>query len=158
MVELLTLEVAGRHYAIPAACLQEVTRAVAISTLPKAPPIIDGVINVRGTIVPVIDVRQRCGLESRSVTPDQHFVVAHAANRVVALRVDQAIELLAVEESAIESAALVAPGSDYVAGIAKLPDGLIVIHDLDRFLSLEESSSLDAALAATPAALPGWSA
>ncbi len=147
MVELLTFDVAGCRYAAPVACLQEVARAVAISALPKAPPIIDGVINVRGTVVPVIDVRQRCGLGTRPVTPDQQFLIARAAGRVVALRVDQALELVAVTEDAIESAARVPPGTDYVAGIAKLPDGLLVIHDLDRFLSLEESMQLDGALA-----------
>jgi purine-binding chemotaxis protein CheW len=50
-----------------------------------------------------------------------------------------------VDEAAIESGARVVPGVEYVAGIAKLPDGLIVIHDLERFLSLEEAGQLDAA-------------
>jgi purine-binding chemotaxis protein CheW len=158
MVELLTFEVAGSRYAAPVACIQEITRAVAVSALPKAPPIIDGVINVRGAVVPVIDVRRRCGVESRSITPDQHFVIAQAANRLVALRVDQAGEIVEVADSAIESAAPAIPGTDYVAGIAKLPDGLLVIHDLDRFLSLDESSLLDAALAPVDPSPRGWSA
>ena len=147
MVELLAFEVAGCRYAAPAALVQEVTRAVAIAALPKAPPIIEGVINVRGAVVPVLDIRQRCGLPATSVTPDQHFLLAKVGNRLVALRVDRALELVGVAEGAIESAAGVAPGAEYVAGIAKLPDGLLVIHDLERFLSLDESQQLDTVLA-----------
>ncbi len=149
MVKLLAFEVAGCRYAAPAALVQEVTRAVAIAALPKAPPIIEGVINVRGAVVPVLDIRQRCGLPASPVTPDQHFLLAQVGNRLAALRVDQALELVGVDEGAIESAARVAPGVEYVAGIAKLPDGLLVIHDLERFLSLDESQQLDAVLAQT---------
>ena len=69
----------------------------------------------------------------------------------MALRVDRAIELVGVDEDAIESAARVAPGAEYVAGIAKLPDGVLVIHDLERFLSLDEARDLDAALTRVPA-------
>lgn len=155
MVDLLAFEVAGCRYAAPAAFVQEVTRAVAIAPLPKAPPIVEGVINVRGAVVPVLDIRQRCGLPARSVTPDQHFLLAHVAQRLVALRVDRALELVSVAEAAIESAARVAPGAEYVAGIAKLPDGLLVIHDLERFLSLDESRHLDAALAQAEGAAEG---
>lgn len=147
MVELLVFEVAGYQYAAPTALLWEVTRAVAITRLPMAPAVIDGVINVRGEIVPVIDVRQRCGLAIRPLTPDQHFVIIRAGTRWVALRVDRALDLVTVDDGAIEAVTQSTPGTEYVSGIAKLPDGLLVIHDLERFLSLDESRQLDGALA-----------
>jgi purine-binding chemotaxis protein CheW len=145
MVQLLTFDLSGRRFALPASAVREVTRAVAITALPKAPPIVEGVINVRGTVVPMLDIRQRFGLPPASVAPEQHLLIAQAGGRVVALRVDRAVDLVSVDEAAIESAARVVPGVEYVAGIAKLPDGLIVIHDLERFLSLEEAGQLDAA-------------
>ncbi|MDP3910841.1 MAG: chemotaxis protein CheW [Gemmatimonadales bacterium] len=146
--QLLTFDVDRSRFALPARLLREVVRAVAIAPLPKAPPIVEGVINVRGAVVPVLDIRQRFGLPPAPVSPEQHLLIAQAGGRVVALRVDRALDLVAVEEAAIESAARVVPGVEYVAGIAKLPDGLIVIHDLERFLSLEEGGQLDVAGAA----------
>ncbi len=146
MVTLLGFEVDGRRFALPALLLREAVRAVAIAPLPNAPPILEGVINYRGTIVPVLDVRQRFGLPGCPLAPEQHFLIAHAGPGLVALRVDRAVDLVAVEESDIQSASQAAPGARFVAGLARLPDGLLVIHDLDRFLSLEETQQVGAAL------------
>lgn len=133
--------------ALVASAVTEVVRAVAVTELPKAPAIVEGVINVRGRIVPVLDIRQRFGLAPRPLDPEQHFIIAETGPRRVALRVDRALDVLSVETGAIDSAALVAPGAEYVAGIARLRDGLLVIHDLERFLALDEASALDTALA-----------
>lgn len=145
--QLLTFEVGVSRFALPAGLVREVVRAVAIAALPKAPPIVEGVINFRGTLVPVLDVRQRFSIAPAPLAPEQHLIIAQAGTRLVALRVDRALDLVVVDEDAVESAARVAPGTEYVAGIAKLPDGLLVIHDLDRFLSLDEDNRIGVALA-----------
>lgn len=126
--------------------LLEVARTVAVAPLPKAPPIVEGVINVRGSLVPVLDIRQRFGMPPSALTPDQHLIIARSGPRVVALRVDRALDLVVVDEDSIHSAARVAPGVEYVAGIARLADGLLVIHDLESFLSLDEAQQVDAAI------------
>ncbi len=154
MVDLLTFDLAQRRIAVLATAVQAVTRAVAVSALPKAPPIVEGVVNFRGILVPVLDIRQRFGLPSRALTPDQHMIIARSGPRSVALRVDRAVNLTSVDEADIESVPHVVPGVEYVAGIAMLPDGLIVIHDLDRFLSLDEAAQVDASLSATASASP----
>jgi purine-binding chemotaxis protein CheW len=151
MHNVLVFELAGQRLGLPATVLREIIRAVAIAALPKAPPIVEGVINLRGTIVPVLDIRQRFGLPPVALALEQHFLIAQANGRLVALRVDRALDLIPVDEGAIESAAGVAPGVEHVAGIVKLPDGLLVIHDLERFLSLDESGQVDAAVAAARA-------
>lgn len=144
--QLLTFEVGASRFAAPAGVVREVVRAVAITALPKAPPIVEGIINFRGTLVPVLDIRQRFRLPAVPVAPEQHLIIAQAGNRLVALRVDRALDLVAVDADVIESAARVAPGTEYVAGIAKLADGLLVIHDLETFLSFEEAVQVDAAV------------
>jgi purine-binding chemotaxis protein CheW len=144
--QLLTFEVGASRFATPAGVVREVVRAVAITALPKAPPIVEGIINFRGTLVPVLDIRQRFRLPAVPVAPEQHLIIAQAGNRLVALRVDRALDLVAVDADAIESAARVAPGTEYVAGIAKLADGLLVIHNLESFLSFEEAVQVDAAV------------
>lgn len=120
---------------------------MAVAPLPRAPPIVEGVINVRGALVPVLDIRQRFGIPPHPLTLDQHLIIARSGPRVVALRVDRALDLVEVDESAIESAATLTPGAEYVTGIARLPDGVLVIHDLERFLSLDEARGVDAAVA-----------
>lgn len=152
-MDLLTFEIAGRRFALTAMLVDQVTRSVAVAALPKAPPIVEGVINVRGTLVPVLDLRHRFGLDPAPLTTDHHFVIAQAGTRLVALRVDRALELVTVDEAAIEAPSRVAPGAEYVMGIVTLPDGLLVIHDLEHFLSLDEEAQVGAALAG--GTLPG---
>lgn len=143
---LLSFELERRRFAIPAPLVREVVRAVAVSALPRAPAIVEGMINLRGIVVPVLDIRHRFGLPTLPTTPQQHFIVAQAGSRIVVLPVDRVLGLVEVEESAIEPTSL--PGIELVAGIARLADGLLVIHDLARFLSLDESAALEGALAA----------
>ncbi len=144
--QLLSFEVGSHRFALPASLVREVTRAVAIAVLPKAPPIVEGIINFRGTVVPVLDIRQRFGLPPAPLALEQHLIIAHAGQRLVALRVDRAVDLVGVDRDSIESAARAAPGAEYVAGIARLADGLLVIHDLESFLSLEEAGQVDVAV------------
>jgi purine-binding chemotaxis protein CheW len=136
----------GERFAIRGRDVREVVRAVAVAALPDAPEVVEGVINYRGRIVPVLDVRARFGLPGRPLDATQHFILADAGPRLVALRVDQALDLLEVPADAIESAASVAPGSRRTEGVARLPDGLIVIHHLEDFLSLDEGIALDESL------------
>jgi purine-binding chemotaxis protein CheW len=147
LVPLVVFTLDGHRYALATEHVHEVVRAVTVARLPKAPAIVEGVINVRGTLIPVLNLRSRFALPDRPLHPAQHLIVAQAGRRVVALRVDRAVDLIAVEASAIEAAEPIAPGAEYVAGIARLSDGLIVIHDLERFLALDEARRLDAALA-----------
>lgn len=147
MLALLTFEVADRRFALPARALLEVVRAVTIAPLPKAPSIIEGVINYRGTILPVVGVRRRLELDPLPLSPEQHLLIVLAGSRTVALRVDQAQDLVWVPEAEVERADKIAPGAEYVAGLARLPDGLLVIQDLARFLSLDEARQLAVAMA-----------
>jgi purine-binding chemotaxis protein CheW len=145
--QLLRFDLSGHHFALRSEVVREITRALTISPLPKAPAIVEGLINVRGRLVPVLDIRSRFGLPRCELSPDQHFVIADTAPRRVALRVDRALDLVDVNVDAIESAEAAVPGAALVAGVAKLPDGLLVIHDLEGFLSLDESAQVEAALA-----------
>jgi purine-binding chemotaxis protein CheW len=133
--------------ALPVAAVQEIVRAVAVSPLPDVPPFVEGVINARGTLVPVFDLRRRFGLPPRPPDLNHHFVLAFAGARLAALRVDRAVDLVQVEESSLSTPGELAAGGRHVASIARLPDGLLVIQDLEAFLSPSEGERLDAALA-----------
>ncbi len=144
-VALLAFELGQARFGLVASCVREVVRAVTITSLPNAPGIVEGAINFRGAVVPVLDIRGRFRLPAVPLRADQVFIISQAGQRTVALRVDRATELISVRPDAIHPAQATA-GAGLIAGIAALPDGLLVIHDLDRFLSLDEGEQLDAAL------------
>lgn len=145
-VHLLTFELDGQRFGLAMADVQEVVRAAAFARLPKAPQIIEGVLNFRGSAVPVLDIRARFGLPPRAVRTSDHLVVAHAGTRVVAIRVDRVSDLIEVAATDIEDVTAVTPHSDYVSGVLKLPGDIVFIHDLSTFLSAAEAADLDRSL------------
>jgi purine-binding chemotaxis protein CheW len=146
--EVLVFEVGGQRYALPTADVLELVRAVAITPLPNAPAVIEGIVNVRGRIVPVLDLRARFRLPAKPLDPSDHFIVAAAGSRGVILRVDRATHLALVDDSSVQQPETLGVGAIYVAGVARLDDGMVLIHDLTTFLSAAESESLDDALQA----------
>lgn len=146
--EVLVFEVGGQRYGLPTLDVRELVRAVAITPLPGAPTVIEGIVNVRGRVLPVLDVRARFRLPAKPLDPSDHFIVASAGQRGVILRVDRATHLALVDEASIQPSDTLGPSATYVEGVARLDDGLVLIHDLTTFLSAAEAASLDEALSA----------
>ena len=150
--EVLVFEVGGQVYGLPTEDVRELVRAVAITALPSAPAVIEGVVNVRGRVLPVLDIRARFRLPPKALDPADHFIVASAGPRGVILRVDRATHLALIDPSKVQPPETLGPGTSYVAGIAMLEGGMVLIHDLATFLNEAESRSLDAACAEVDAA------
>src|SRR5690606_24583504 len=120
--QILMFEVAGRRLAIPVDDVSEIVRAVAVTPLPGAPAVVEGIIDLRGTLIPVLDLRARLGLTRRPVSPGDHFVVIRRVEQPLALRVDRVQSLVDLAEvGEVESLPEVAPSAEYVAGIIRLP-------------------------------------
>jgi purine-binding chemotaxis protein CheW len=134
------------HYAIPSAIVDRVIRAVEISPLPRAPRVVIGVINVQSRIIPVVDIRSLFHLPAREMEVGDQLIIARTPRRVMALVVDRVIGISEVPEEKVVSAESALPFAEYLQGVAKLEEGLLLIYDLDRFLSLDEEGQLDAAL------------
>ena len=147
-VLLVTFELEGQRYALHLSAVKLVVRAVEITPLPRAPDCVAGVINFQGQVVPVFNLRRRFHLPERELQLDDHIILARTVRRLVALVVDVAGGVLACADGEVLPAQAVVPGTEYVAGVVKHPDGLILIHDLDSFLSLDEEQTLEAALTA----------
>jgi len=146
-MDFVIVELECQRYGFRAGAVREVVRAVTITTLPNAPAVLDGIINVRGALVAVLDLRRRFDLSARPLDPSEYFVLARAGDRDVALRVDRATELISVDPADIDHGEPILCRSRYVAGVAKLADGLVLIHDLETFLSAAEAAAVDQALA-----------
>lgn len=133
--------------ALPLSFVERVVRAVYLTPLPDAPEIVPGVVNVGGRIIPAINMRRRFRLPERDIALTDQLVIAHTRQRPVALVADAVDGIFEYAEPDIVGAEIILPGLEYIDGVVKLGDGLILIHNLDRFLSLEEVASLDRALA-----------
>lgn len=119
---------------------------VRVTPLPVAPEIVLGVVNVQGRVLPVVDARRRFGLPARQVVPEDSLILARTARRRLALAVDRLHGVIEHPETGIQAAGEIVPGAGYVRGVAKLPDGMLLIHDLETFLSLDEEGALGRAL------------
>jgi purine-binding chemotaxis protein CheW len=120
----------------------EILPALEPTPLPKAPGIVEGAIDFRGTIVPVCNVRMRFGLPDRGISVSDHLIVAVARSRRIALRVDHVLKIGRLPLAAIADIESVTAGSAYFSGVTRIDDDLIFIHDLGRFLSEAEAASL----------------
>jgi purine-binding chemotaxis protein CheW len=131
--EVLIFEIGGRRYGLPAPEVRELLRAVAISPLPPGSDPFEGVIDLRGAVVAVVDLRARLRLEPRAVQPSDHLIIMETGRgrRPIALRVDRALELVVLEPGAFEPLREREPGLPDAAEIARLPDGLVPMLDLD---------------------------
>ena len=143
---LIVLALDSQRYALPLPVVDRVVRMAAITPLPKAPDIVLGIVNIQGRVIPVINIRRRFCLPDREIALTDQLVVAHTAQRPVALVADAVLDVIACSAQSLIAAENILPKVEYVEGVIKLADGLILIHDLDKFLSLEEAGSLDHAL------------
>jgi purine-binding chemotaxis protein CheW len=122
--------------------------AMEIRELPKAPDIIKGIINVQGLIIPVVDIRKRFGHSGRKTEIDDRIIIADTGKRKVALFADTVSDIKELESNQFVSSKKSLPFAEYIAGVAKIDNEIILIHDLEEFLSLDEDKGLEEALKA----------
>jgi purine-binding chemotaxis protein CheW len=142
---LAVFSIDEHRYALPTEDVETITRAAALTPLPKAPDIVLGILDLHGEVIPVVNIRRRFRLPERDIRPEDLFIVARAGSLKVALVVDEAHGVIEPEKDPVPPENVMA-GLDYVAGVTRTEDGLVLIHDLDTFLSLEEENSLSQAL------------
>lgn len=140
--------------ALPLDQVRETVRAVAITPLAGAPGVVEGIVDVRGTVAPVLDLRARFRLPPREIALSDHLVLATAGGRLVALRVDRALDVHTLADGDLTPASASEAAFAHLAGVARLSDGMVLIHDLERFLTQGEAEALAAALSAPAPDVP----
>lgn len=133
-----------QRYGIPLTVVERVVRMVEVTPLPDAPPFIRGVINVQGEVMPVIDLRQRLGLPARTVELRDQLIITGSAGRNYALMADCVSDVCDCPECALTGADDIFPDLPLLSGVVKLPDGMILLHDLDKLLPPHDRKTLDA--------------
>ena len=150
VAQLLIFHLDDRKYALPLDVVERVFRAVEVTPLPDAPPIVIGAINVHGHVLPVLNLRRRFLMTERAIGPDHWLVVARVGRHTVALPVDGSDGVLEWPAADVVASATIAPGLELFPGVVRLSDALILVHDVDRFLSFDEAQALDGALHTPP--------
>lgn len=145
-IRLILLRVDRQTYALHLAAVDRVLRMAAITPLPGAPDAVQGVINIRGEVLPVVSIRRRLGLDQRSVAAADSLVVAHARTRRIAIIAESVLGVAECAADAVVGCDDIGRGIRHIEGVVKTGDGLVLIQDLDRFFSAEEERSLDLAL------------
>ena len=141
------VELDGGRYALRIEEVEEVVRAVAVTPLPGVPAVVEGVIDVRGAVVPVLGLRRRFELPLRAPTLGDRFVLASAGGRRVALRVDEVEEVREIDDAELEPAEAVWSAGGRISGVVRLESGMVLFAEMDSFLSQVEAEALDTALA-----------
>ena len=139
----------GQRYALHLAAVDRVVRMVRITPISTAPEILLGVVNRGGVVIPVMDVRRRFNLPEREISLSDRLIFARTKRRLVALVADTVTGVIECLEHSLISAERILPELAHIEGVIKLADGLILIHNLDKFLSIEEEAAVDMALAVT---------
>jgi purine-binding chemotaxis protein CheW len=142
---LATFFLGREEYGVDVRLVQEIIRVTEITPVPRAPAFINGVINLRGRIIPVVDLKKKLGLGEVAIARASRIVVVKIKDRLVGLLVDGASQVLKVPVSTIEAAPDEVTEIDTTAirGVAKLPGRLIILMDLMRTLSLELKEQAD---------------
>jgi purine-binding chemotaxis protein CheW len=147
--QLLAFTLDTQRYALRLAGVRRVVPMVEVTPLPSAPEIVIGVVNVQGRIMPVLNIRRRFSLRERGAELSDQLIIVETRSRSVAVVVDFVIGIVERSPEEIADPEKIVPRTQHLEGIAKLEDGILLIHDLDRFLSLDEENQLETLLTAT---------
>ncbi len=142
--QLVVFELSGESYGVDIGAVNTIIRMQPITHVPRAPEFVEGVINLRGSIVPVIDLRKRFGLSAFEETKASRIVVVETGGGLFGMIVDAVTETLLLSRDSIEppSSIVTSADSQYLRGVAKADDRLIIMLDIQRILSASETEML----------------
>jgi purine-binding chemotaxis protein CheW len=143
--ELISFEVGEEEYGLDILRVKEVIRIREITRLPKAPPFVKGIINLRGDVIPIIDLRDRFGLAHREYTAMTRVIVVDVNGKLVGMVVDAASQVVRISADQIDPPPPIVGGLsvEYVKGVGKLDDRLVILLNIDRILTQEEKANLE---------------
>ncbi|MFZ0634844.1 MAG: chemotaxis protein CheW [Candidatus Acidiferrales bacterium] len=144
-LQVVGFRIGTETFGLPISLVREIVRVPAITAVPNAPDYIEGVINLRGRIISVLDLRKRFGEKNIQPSKKNRIVVVELVDRMVGLLVNSASEVLKIPPSEIEAPHdLFQDGEvDYVTGVAKLKGRLVILLDLSKIMRRSELRQLD---------------
>jgi purine-binding chemotaxis protein CheW len=155
-VQFVTFRLGEEQFGVPIGAVQEIVRLPEVTPVPEAPWFVEGVINLRGRIIPVIDLGRRLRLPDRPRTRKTRILIVETDRRQVGLIVDAASEVLRLPPNAVEPPPpmISGIGVEYITGVGKLGDQLLVLLDLAKVLHPEDLRRAEAGRAEAAVAAP----
>lgn len=152
-LQLVVFGIGKELYGVGIAAVHEIVKVPDITEVPDAPAFLEGVINLRGKIVPVVDLRKRMRLSAGERTKTSRVLITENEGRLVGLLVDAVSEVLKILPDAVEAPPemISSIGVEYITGVAKVEARLIILLDLKRVLSVEDMKKIGATAAQAPA-------
>jgi len=140
IIQLVGFKIENEEFGLEIQKVQEINRVSEITRVPRTPEFILGVINLRGKVIPVINMRTRFGFNDKPVDRDSRIIVLELQDRVIGILVDSVTEVIRLESGTIEPPPNFATniGTDYISGVGKLSDRLIVLLDIDKVFTSEQ--------------------
>jgi len=144
-VQLVVFRLGAEEYGVPITQVQEINHLSTPTKIPRSPAFVEGVINLRGNVIPVIDLKKRFELEGTEYTEDARIVVVEISGHTVGVIVDEVSEVLRLPTSSIDPPPAIITGitAEYLRGVGKLQDRLLILLDLEKILTEREKSELD---------------
>jgi len=142
--QIVVFELSSEDFGVNIASVESIIKMQPVTKMPHAPGFVEGVTNLRGKVLPVIDLRKRFGLAPRVADKNSRIIVISVGQTEVGMIVDGVSEVLTISDQAIEPAPAIATTVDstFITGIAKLEERLVILLDLDRVLSIQEQANL----------------
>ena len=146
LLQLVSFVVGNEEFAVPILAVQEINRMMQITAVPQSPPFVEGVINLRGKIIPVIDLRKRFGMPPAEDSSDARIIVVEVAQRVIGFTVDRVNEVLRIAADIVDPAPQMVVGvdSEFIQGVGKLEDRLLILLSLEKLFHDQDMVAIDA--------------
>jgi len=145
LLQLVSFKIGEEEFGVDILSVQEINRMSLITKVPNTPHFIEGVINLRGRIIPVLDLRVKLGLLKLEHNKNTLIVVEQLKGQTIGFIVDEVSEVLRIPKNITEAPPAMVGGidSEYITSIGKLEDRLLILLDLEKILSLSEYELLE---------------
>ncbi|MGE5353395.1 MAG: chemotaxis protein CheW [Acidobacteriota bacterium] len=147
ILQLVSFKIGNEEFGVDILKVQEIIRMIEITQMPNSPEFVDGVINLRGRVIPVINLRKKLGLKRIEHDRNSRTIVVEICGKTIGFIVDSVSEVLRIPVNITEAPPSIAAGvnSDYITSIARLEDRLLILLDLEKTLLSEEKEQLSLA-------------
>jgi purine-binding chemotaxis protein CheW len=144
LLQLVSFKIGKEEYGVDILNVQEINKMTQITKVPNAPEFVEGVINLRGRVIPVIDLRTRLNLAKKEHDKDTRIIIVEVDNATVGFIVDAVSEVLRIPVSITEAPPAIVAGidSEFIKSVGKLEDRLLILIDLNKILSAENKEDL----------------
>lgn len=147
LLQLVSFVIGNEEYAVDILYVQEINRMLQVTQVPNSPDFIEGVINLRGRIIPVIDLRTKMGIPKKEYDKNTRIIVVEISGRTVGFIVDAVREVIRIPKNITEAPPEIVSGnnSEFISAVGKLEDRLLILIDLNKLLFTNEMNLLETA-------------